>query len=74
MKRKLKHVLAGLRTGDKKIDNMKVKICGEKWIIYVCDEPEWMGPHTWHVDSISCMQWGHRTENGKLIVYPPVAS
>lgn len=49
---------------------MKIKVCGEKWSIYTCDEPYWMGEHSWHVDSSRCMQWGTRTENGKVITSP----
>jgi len=70
---KLKHSrVFGIKTGDKTIDNMKVKVCGDRWLIYVCDMSADTLPHTWHMDSRRLMQWGTRVdERGRTITYPP---
>ena len=70
---RLKHSrVYGLKTGNKKIDEMKVKVCGERWSIYLCDLSAETLPHTWHEDSLHSMQWGTRMdEHGRTLTYPP---
>lgn len=37
--------------------DQQVLICGERHGIYECDEPYWMGEHTWHHDGQRFEQW-----------------
>jgi hypothetical protein len=64
---KVKHKYAtGLETGDKSIDNMKIKVCGSRdphRPSIRCDEPYWMPEHTWHSAAGGIFQWCECGEN-----------
>lgn len=67
MKLKMKHVV-GFETGDKTVDNTKVKVCGARNPRHPstrCDEPEWMGEHTWHHEGFSFSYWAQWCECGQ---------
>jgi hypothetical protein len=57
---KLRHVLGVPNSGIWKGKDMdrRVKVCGARYRRDIrCDEPYWMGPHTWHSARGGWEQW-----------------